>query len=213
VRARPSFVDLRGKVTSVCDAIVPGTSAQRAGDTVAFVSGGSAGFDVHVRNLATSTEIVFPAAPSARGIWLSPDGGKVLSFIAESTDPDSPVTLLEAPLSGGLGPRLEPKGGFGKAAFFEWDPGRMGLHSVIANADGSGDWLRLPDGADCLEWRGHTALCFNGSHLYAVRGEQAGLLAGGMTPEGVKGYLVADGAEKVFYVGAPGLFSVGVPAP
>jgi hypothetical protein len=101
----------------------------------------------------------------------------------------TPAVEVSAPgldLSGGLAPRFEPKGGFAKAAFFEWDPGRMGLHSVIGNANGSGDWLRLPNGADCLEWQGHTALCFNGN-LYAVRGEQAGLLAREILPQGVKG--------------------------
>ena len=102
---------------------------------------------------------------------------------------------------------FEPAGGFGKAVFYEWDPARTGLHSVIGNADGSGDWLRLPNGADCLEWRGHTALCWNGD-LYAVRGEQAGLLA-----RGAKGYTVADSAGKIFFVGTAGLSSVELPRP
>src|SRR4030081_97567 len=93
-------------------------------------------------------------------------------------------------LRGGLAPRFEPKGGFAKVAFFEWDPGRMGLHSVIGNANGSGDWLRLPNGADCLEWQGHTALC-GVVNLYAVRGEQAGLLAHRVLPQGPYGYMVA----------------------
>jgi hypothetical protein len=46
-----------------------------------------------------------------------------------------------------------------------------------------------------LEWQGHTALCFNGN-LYAVRGEQAGLLAREILPQGVKGYMVAASARK-----------------
>jgi hypothetical protein len=120
--------------------------------------------------------------------------------------------LAASCLRGGLAPRFEPKGGFAKAAFFEWDPGRMGLHSVIGNANGSGDWLRLPNGADCLEWQGQTALCFNGN-LYAVRGEQAGLLAREILPQGVKGYMVAASARKVFFVSSPGLWFVELPAP
>ena len=254
-----TFVDLTAKAVSVCDSIAPGTWAQRVGETVAFVSARGAGLDVHVRNLATSTEAVFPAPPSAAGIWLSPDARRILAFIAESTDPAGPTTLLEAPssggtwmtlgsnverwsmsadsrfvgmarlqgqpqisvdgapgvevgapgldLRGGLAPMFEPADGFGKAVFYEWDPGRMGLHSVIGNADGSGDWMRLPKGADCLEWRGHTALCWNGN-LYAVRGEQTGLLA-----RGANGYTVAPAAGKIFFVGPAGLSSVDLPGP
>jgi hypothetical protein len=256
-----TFIDLTGKSASVCDSVAPGTWAQRAGDTVAYFTAATAGIDLHVRNLATSTEVVFPGG----GGWLSPDAGKVLRSIAESTDPAGPVTLLEAPSSGGawtvlgshvdrwsmsddtrfvgmarlltqplisvdgtpgvsvdvpgldlsgaLPPRFEPKGGFGKAVFFEWDPGHMGLHSVIGNADGSGDWMRLPLGADCFEWQGHTALCFNGN-VYAVRGEQAGLLARGLLPQGVKGYLVAPSGGKILFVVRPGgLWSVELPGP
>ena len=254
-----TYVDLPGRTASVCDSIAPRTWAQRAGDTIAFVSAGSAGLDVHVRNLVTSTEVVFPAAPSAGWVLLSPDARRVVSGVAESTDPAGPVTLLEAPssggpwttlgsnverwsmsadsrfvgmarlqgqpqisvdgapgvevgapgldLSGGLAPMFEPADGFGKAVFYEWDPGRMGLHSVIGNADGSGDWMRLPKGADCLEWRGHTALCWNGN-LYAVRGEQTGLLA-----RGANGYTVAPAAGKIFFVGPAGLSSVDLPGP
>jgi hypothetical protein len=58
-------------------------------------------------------------------------------------------------------PIFEPSGGRGKALFFETDPGASAYRPAIANADGSGDWIRLRQGIVWCGWASHTALCWS----------------------------------------------------
>jgi hypothetical protein len=147
--------------------------------------------------------------------WSSSDDSRFIGMarfsgpplISVDGAPGIPASAAGLDLNVGLTPKFEPIGGFGKAVFYERDSSPGTLHSVVGNADGSGDWLRMPTGVQCLRWVGHTALCWN-DDLYAVRGDQYGVLARGGTR-----YTLAEAARKVFFASEAGLFAVDVPGP
>ena len=235
------------------------------GELVTFVTSSPGGFDVHLRNIVTSAEVVYPSLPSAARSEITNDHSSVIAIVEENAGPfvDNPIpfALLVAPATGGewtkladgvddfaispdsriiamgrrgkgpilesvargpayavgtgdpsllflapSSPMFEPVGGFDKALFYEPDGG--GLHSVVGNADGSGDWLRLPPGTSCLDWAAHTAVCGDGSNVILVNGDRFGRLAQGVTQLDY-----APAARKLYFVIPGGLHVADNPGP
>jgi len=102
-----------------------------------------------------------PSAMSAP-VWvaISPDSRIIadqsVDGLVESID-GAPPRAVRSPVGGLLtGPIFEPAGALDKAIFFEHDG------AWLANADGSGDWVKIGSSSTWCDWVDRTAVCYVG---------------------------------------------------
>jgi hypothetical protein len=118
-----------------------------------------------------------------------------------------------------FGVLFEPPGGLGKAIFYGPDATGTSFNSLIANADGTGDWLHLPPKVFCNGWAMHTAICWAYQDTYlnppydiiivTDDGKQAGTVA-----QRVIAFDFAPTARKFYYLTTSGgLYAVDNPRP
>ena len=115
-------------------------------------------------------------------------------------------------------PVFEPAGGHGRAIFYERKT-EPGYHLVIGNADGSGDWVEVPNWQGYARWTGHSVLSNTASAMVPgaydlfvtpANGQQTPFLTG------VVSSFVTDSVDHpvLLYVPASGgLYSIPVPQP
>jgi hypothetical protein len=115
-------------------------------------------------------------------------------------------------------PVFEPAGGHGRAIFYERNT-EPGYHLVIGNADGSGDWVEIPNWPGFARWTGHSVLSSTASatvpraydlFVTPANGQQTPFLTG------VVSSFVTDSVHQpvLLYVPASGgLYSIPVPQP
>lgn len=115
-------------------------------------------------------------------------------------------------------PVFEPAGGRGRAIFYENDTSPT-YHLVIGNADGSGDWVEVPDWPGFARWTGHSVLVYVASASTPGTYDLFVTLSTGerrLLASGVATWFVTESVDRpvLLYTSSAGaLYSIPVPQP